>query len=320
MNTPSLLTRRLSVAHSSSFTGAQTYEQTNQDHDALLYYHCNLGDAAAVATVLEEHASLLNINIKNGRSGSTSLFAASLKGNKTIVELLLRMDGIDVNLERNDGTTPLLIASQEGHLEVVKLLLNMEGVEINKANQGRSPLFMACYKSNANVVKLLVENNATDVNQQESEGRLTPLMIACSKGFANVVDLLLTSELIDVNLTDNSGQTAFFMACLHGHAEVVQTLSVHRDIDGSITRRVDHSSALQVACMMRYTSDIIAAVLATRGTDVNHINDDGYTALHYAEDSNVHDVVVMLSLLGGTSNRRRQKDKSDDMCQVCRVQ
>ena len=62
MNTPSLLTRRLSVAHSSSFTGAQTYEQTNQDHDALLYYHCNLGDAAAVATVCLEigrHASRL---------------------------------------------------------------------------------------------------------------------------------------------------------------------------------------------------------------------------------------------------------------------
>jgi ankyrin repeat protein len=307
MNKPSLLTRRLSVAHSASFTQdpPPTLTKSEADQNAILYYSCCAGDAAAVATILDEDSNL-NINSKHGRSGSTSLFAASLRGKKNVVELLLARPNCDVNLERNDGTTPLIIASQEGHIEIVRLLLKSDSIQVNKASRGRSPLFMACYKSNQEIVSLLVNEKSTNLNQKETEG------------FDNIVEILLTSELVDVNMVDKCGQTAFFMACLHGHGEVIQLLSVHRDIDASITRDSDHASPLQVACMMGHSSDTIATILATRGTDVGHVNDDGFTAMHYAEESNVNDVIVMLSLLGGTS--RKKREKNDELCQVCSIQ
>ena len=322
MSKPSLLTRRLSVAASSSFSHQRHNSLLDSadtiDHNFLLYQSCSIGDTAAVATILDENANL-DLNAKNGRSGSTALFAASLRGNKAIVELILATSECDVNLERNDGTTPLIIAAQEGHVEVVRMLLTTEQVDVNKANKGRSPLFMACYKQHVDVVQLLIAQKATNMNQQESEGGLTSLMIACSKGYTNVVDLLLRSNAVDVNAIDHSGQTAFFKACLHGFGDIIQSLSVHRYLDGSISRRADHSTALQVACMMGHTSDIIATILATRGTDVNHVNDDGYTALHYAEEAKEHDVVIMLNLLGG-GGRRQSSQEVSDMCQVCRLQ
>jgi ankyrin repeat protein len=175
---------------------------------------------------------------------------------------------------------------------------------------------MASYKNHSDVVRLLVRHHA-DCNLQESDGELTPLMIACSKGFDGVVDVLLSANTIDVNMCDAKGQTALFIACLHGHSEVLQALSVQRDIRGSITRRADHSSPLQVACMMSHPSDIIATILATNGTDVHHVNDDGHTAIHYAEEGSVHDVVLMLSLLGGKSKKKREGE--DNLCQVCVV-
>ena len=311
---PSLLTRRLSVAGSASLTRSIPAE--TEDPSTLLYYSCNVGDVSAVATILDENPNL-DTNAKRGRLGATPLFAASLRGNTGSIELLLAVQGTDVNLQRDDGTTPLIIAAQEGHYEAIKLLLQAPKIQINKAFRGRSPLFMASYKNHPKVVRHLVHKGA-DCNQQEVDGELTPLMIACSKGYDNVVDILLSASTIDVNMCDAKGQTALFIACLHGHSEVLQALSVQRDIQGNLTRSADHSSPLQVACMMSHSSDIIATILATNGTDVHHVNDDGHTAIYYAEEGDVHDVVLMLSLLGGKSKRKREEE--DDLCQVCEIQ
>ena len=317
---PSLLSRKLSVVQSSSYqeesspfgTAAANIEE--EDLNTVLYASCMKNDSATVVTLLDENPAL-DKNVKRGRLGSTALFAAALRGNVGIVELLLSDVNTDVNLARDDGTTPLIIAAQEGFLEVVQMILRRAGVDVNKAYRGRSPLFMASYKNHADVVDHLVLHKA-DANQQESEGKLTPLMIAASKGHTRVVTSLLYADNIDVNLQDSVGQTALFIAALHGHSDVLQTLSVRRDIDGSITRNADSSSPLQVACMMSHSSDIIATILATRNTNVHWINEDGFTAMHIAENAGVHDVVTMLGLLGAKSSKLPRKD---ELCSVCRV-
>ena len=163
---PSLLTRRLSVAGSASLTRSIPAE--TEDPSTLLYYSCNVGDVSAVATILDENPNL-DTNAKRGRLGATPLFAASLRGNTGSIELLLAVQGTDVNLQRDDGTTPLIIAAQEGHYEAIKLLLQAPKIQINKAFRGRSPLFMASYKNHPKVVRHLVHKGA-DCNQQEVDG------------------------------------------------------------------------------------------------------------------------------------------------------
>jgi len=315
-NKPSLLSRKLSVARSLSYSQRSSllFDQDEEDQNTLLYAACHRNETATAATILSEYPEL-DKNAKRGRLGSTALFASALRGNTGIVELLLSYPAVDVNLARDDGTTPLVIAAQEGHVATCKMLLTAKNIQVNKATMNRSPLFMASYKNHVDVVRLLIVHKA-DSNQQESEGKLTPLMIACSKGHQEIVNALLYSDDIDINLTDSAGQTALFHSALHGHCEVLQALSVRRDIDGSICRKADSSSPLQIACMMAHSSDTIATILATRNVDVHWINDDGKTAMSISEDAQHNDVVVMLGLLGGRSTK---KNGDGDLCKVCVV-
>jgi len=54
------------------------------------------------------------------------LYTAAGHGHASVVELLLKADGVDVNKGYEDGATPLFIAAREGHTSVVELLLKAE--------------------------------------------------------------------------------------------------------------------------------------------------------------------------------------------------
>ena len=57
--------------------------------------------------------------------GYYPLFTAADNGREGIVEVLLGMEGVDVNRgDPDDGTTPLFMACQQGHEGVVRLLLD----------------------------------------------------------------------------------------------------------------------------------------------------------------------------------------------------
>ena len=60
------------------------------------------------------------------------MYIAAQEGHTSVVELLLKADGVDVNKGREDGATPLFIAAFQGHSSVVELLLKADGVDVNK--------------------------------------------------------------------------------------------------------------------------------------------------------------------------------------------
>jgi ankyrin repeat protein len=91
------------------------------------------------------------------------LFIAAQNGHTSVVELLLKADGVDVNKAREDGTTLLFIAARHGHASVVELLLKADGVDVNKAREdGTTPLFIAAQNGHTSVVELLLK--AGDLN------------------------------------------------------------------------------------------------------------------------------------------------------------
>ena len=68
---------------------------------------------------------------------------AAQEGHSSVVELLLKADGVDVNKATEDGATPLYIAAQNGHASVVELLLKADGVDVNKGDEdGATPLLL----------------------------------------------------------------------------------------------------------------------------------------------------------------------------------
>ena len=137
-----------------------------------------------------------DVNVKN-EDGEMVLCVAADKGHTSVVELLLKADGVDVNKENNNGSTPLLITAREGHASVVKLLLKADGVDVNKENNnGSTPLLITAREGHASVVELLLKADGVDVNKENNNGS-TPLLIAAQEGHASVVELLLKAG--DVN-------------------------------------------------------------------------------------------------------------------------
>ena len=73
-----------------------------------------------------------------GGPGLLPLHYCALKGDAPCLEMLLAVDGVDVNLSDEDqmNATPLNFAARRGHNRCVKLLLNA-GATVNSAAQGR---------------------------------------------------------------------------------------------------------------------------------------------------------------------------------------
>ena len=58
----------------------------------------------------------------NSILGNTALIMASRHGHEEIVEILLNVEGIDVNASNNRGYTALMIVLLIGNIEIAKLL------------------------------------------------------------------------------------------------------------------------------------------------------------------------------------------------------
>lgn len=59
------------------------------------------------------------VNDKTGKHSRTPLMSAASRKQHSVVELLLKSTGIDVNAQDSDGMTALMHAAQIGDLEVI---------------------------------------------------------------------------------------------------------------------------------------------------------------------------------------------------------
>ena len=153
------------------------------------------------------------------------LFTAADNGREGIVEVLLGMEGVDVNRgSLRDGTTPLIMACQDGHEGVVRLLLAHAATDVNQAttDDGTTPLIRACDKGHEGVVRLLVEEANAEVNKVNGKNQ-TPINIAAYAGHLGVVRFLL-SKGADCTIKDQWGNTPLALARAKGHAEVAALL------------------------------------------------------------------------------------------------
>jgi hypothetical protein len=97
--------------------------------------------------------------------GGSQLHIAVGKGDLEDVKRLI-MEGVDVNLYRNN-TTALILASMNGNLDIVKLLLAVPGIDVNAHStgiNGYTALMLAAMFSRIDVVRELVKAPGIDIN------------------------------------------------------------------------------------------------------------------------------------------------------------
>jgi ankyrin repeat protein len=117
---------------------------------------------------------------------------------KSTIQRVLDVSSRYFNLIPESFDIALQIAADRGHLHIVELLLKVDGININFRG-GALPLFLAAKGGHSAVVELLLAANDVDPNVGDRHST-TPLCLACQKGHVSVVRQLLARDDVDFNI------------------------------------------------------------------------------------------------------------------------
>lgn len=262
--------------------------------------------------------------------GRTPLHQAVIGGESSIIRLLLRKGGVNINARDRDGRTPLVLAARTGLVHVVRTLVDSHadldladndrstalhyavynGVEmvailldhgadpsiINVKSQ--SALHMACGLGYLDVAEKLIDTlgkQSAEVNTSLEEGK-TPLQIAAESGHLDIVKLLLSrSDDLSVQTALDDGLVA---AASSGHAAIVELCSTI----GPKAASVADQKALYNAAGAGH--ELVVEYLLDNGADPNCLGPGRWTPLHKAAEKGYVRITKMLLIKGAFINSR----------------
>jgi ankyrin repeat protein/L-ascorbate metabolism protein UlaG (beta-lactamase superfamily) len=283
------------------------------------------GDLAAVKTAIDGDPGLLSSRLANGQ---TLLHTAAYNGKLEIAKYLIDK-GADVNARSASASAPLHGAALYGHEEVVRLLIS-KGADPNAANaSGFTPVINAATGGTLATLRALIDAGGS-VRARTSDGT-NILMYAIRNGKQDVVRLLITAGVpldetdgagstaihyaavsgdtalirlcvqagLPIDRADTSGQTPFHFACSGAKIDAMRLLL---DL-GANLNATDHSgeNAVNKVIYSGFQPNKPTALyeaipfLASKGIDVNHQNNYGYTPLLFA--INMVDTVIINQLV-----------------------
>jgi ankyrin repeat protein len=274
-------------------------------------------NAIEILDVILASAGEFDINIRD-EEGMTLLHYAITENTVEMVRYLLKK-GADPTIRNNEGNNSFHLAVLFlTDTDVLDLMLGNENkIEIDERNKkGKTALHMAVMDSNTAAAKFLLSNGANP-NVADEHG-VTPLHVAAkyAKGM-DIVELLLNRHGVDVNCFDNLGYNALAYAKYndHGLSEAIGNLlraKMDASAEGSnykpknIAAWVDSdmetirfliengqdvsamtwgengANALHLAAANEKTTDLIDIILVSRQCNINSVDSDGRTPLHYA--------------------------------------
>ncbi|RPA90899.1 ankyrin [Choiromyces venosus 120613-1] len=167
-------------------------------------------------TLLLNHEDL-NPNIRTNQ-GETALYRAVKTGAAHIVYKLLQDKRVDPNIPDLVSNTPLHLASytQSNGDEIMELILKIEDIDVNAQDgEGMTALHTATARKRDVMMGMLLERRELDVNARDMEGR-TALPLAQYGQFPDRVLMLVMDRRTDARVRDRWGRTAMEVAHIRG--------------------------------------------------------------------------------------------------------
>lgn len=162
---------------------------------------------------------------------------------------------------------------------------------MKRLKQYRGELAWAVAYGQTEKVRKLLRKGA-DVNKVSEDGT-TPLRWAVQEGHLDIIQLLL-SHGADINATDEEGQTPLYQAAADGNRELVEYLL---DNGADIDLSGDGTTPLIIASCFPDRLETVK-LLVERGADIHAKDNEGETALFYAEEYGIDDVASFLKERG----------------------
>ncbi|KAI0547904.1 hypothetical protein F4679DRAFT_552524 [Xylaria curta] len=126
---------------------------------------------------------------------------------KECIEMLLSVEGINVNCQDKIGQTAIFVPSIGGRLEIVNLLLSTPGFLPDiQDHSGRTALSYAAgtWMEQDKTVEALINSDQVNLDTKDHQGR-TPLSYAAEKGHRKVMQLLIDTGKVKLDSKDNHG-------------------------------------------------------------------------------------------------------------------
>lgn len=251
-----------------------------------LHYACANNHVEIIRTLINEQQLPVELPDKEGKS---PLFYAAYNGSIEAVAVLVQELGADVNYHNPSNWSALHCAAMRGHLETAAMLAIQFHADVDSVNYvGKTPLHYAAELGHAKVAAMLAHDCRAQLNMRDATDS-TPLHYACFKGHVEVVEALFDrrveaeeeeeSERPDCNLINKFSIAPLFYASAHRSPELLQLLIVEGQADVNAVN-IDGFTALHYACITGTLSNV--ELLLQCGADLHQKNADGYSAIHHA--------------------------------------
>lgn len=237
----------------------------------------------------------------------TSCHYAALFRNNDMLEILLSNPAAELIMNRREiisENTPLHFAAIKNYEGAVMLIekgesINLEGnrASVNAQNKfQKTPLRIAIENKNDELAKFLLQKEYVDIRLGDIHNTL--LHVAAINGNPEIVTLLLKRGA-DVNAKDKLGNTPLFYSLSKNNQEVSDIL-IERG--GNIERSKDINELNRVIKFSRNIQKI-ESIMAEPGFDINGLDENGWTPLLCAVDSNSVEIVNLLIANGADVNK-----------------
>lgn len=170
------------------------------------------GNIEKVIWLTDNHLGSIN---GADEDGLASLHWAVKYAYTPTLELLLKQQGIAINIQDHAGDTPLHWAAKLGHMPTLETLLKHPDIDINAQNiAGETPLCLAKKAWNnetgGSVILRLIAAGA-DVSRVYQDGS-TLLHWAAGSGHIDIVNALIATKKLNVNQVDKHNSTPLYHA------------------------------------------------------------------------------------------------------------
>lgn len=237
------------------------------------YYKFDTAEAAS--KILSRCKSALNLQDK---AGKTALHYAVEKGNRHMVDLLLRHHQADANVQDASGHTPLHMAILKRDISTCEIILEQIPGSAISSDNIRIAWTLAMSAGASFILPLLrfVGGLLKHQAMPDVQNSLLSPLTGCGRGLLQM--LLAGSQ--NLNLTENDLD---FMLAL----ESTTCVSADSGTTGSIAfgrvsiDPVDAAKTIRAA-MLKGAGSVAAYLLRTYEVNLNHLGEDGESVLHLA--------------------------------------